>query len=59
MYQELEANQNTNCKFIVYHPDGLLNNPFRLVIQGSNSEHELFHFSEPTDVGYTREYILM
>lgn len=59
--QEIQADQVTNCSFNVYHPDGILDNPFQLVIQGSNKEEELFGFTEPVDVsdGYSRSYFLV
>lgn len=58
--EELRENFDTNCRFMVTHPDGTQNNPFRLVINGPNNEDRRFTFGEPyNEQKYSRQYNLM
>lgn len=58
--EELRANFDTNCRFVVNHPDGIQDNPFRMVITGPNNEDRRFTFSDPyNEQKYSREYNLM
>lgn len=52
----------TQCFFTVHHPDSVLDNPFRLVIEGSYGESDLFQFNNvasTVDPEYSRVYELM
>lgn len=60
MVEELLSNVTTECRFTVYHPDGILNNAFEMTIQGQFNEAEKFGFTMPLlETKYTREYSLM
>lgn len=58
--EELQSDVDTNCRFTVYHPDGILNNPFQMTIGGKFGETEKFGFTEPLlETKYSREYNLV
>lgn len=58
--EELRANFDTNCRFVVTHQDGTQDNPFQMVISGPNNENQRFTFSDPyNEQQYSREYNLM